>query len=186
MNRYAVETRAEVAGNRLRGYAAVFGPMARIGNEWESIAPGAFDEALKRDDVVALVNHDASQLLGRTAAGTLRLGTDSHGLEFEVDLPSTRIGDDVREYVARGDLRGSSFGFIPGDDELSVAQDGRRHRTHTAVRQLVDVSVVTLPAYTDTEVSLRTITFPRNDWRSYRARLLRARMALHTGETPWR
>lgn len=186
MNRYRVETRAEVAGNRLRGYAAVYGPMARIGNTWESIAPGAFDEALKRDDVVALVNHDASQLLGRTEAGTLRLGSDSRGLEFEVDLPNTAAGDAVREYVSRGDMRGASFGFIPGDDQLTVAKDGRQHRTHTRVAQLIDVSVVTLPAYADTEVALRAVTFPTNDWRHYRARLAQARMALHTGEPKWK
>lgn len=186
MNRYRVETRAEVAGNRLRGYAAVYGPMARIGNTWESIAPGAFDEALKRDDVVALVNHDPSQLLGRSAAGTLRLGSDSHGLEFEVDLPATAAGDAVREYVSRGDMNGASFGFLPGEDRMSVAKDGRQHRTHTRVERLVDVSVVTLPAYDATEVALRSVTFPTNDWRHYRDRLVRLRMALLTGEDPWK
>lgn len=179
MLQYQVETRAEVAGNRLRGYAAVFGPMAQIRGAWESIAPGAFDDALKRDDVVALVNHDANQLLGRSSAGTLRLGSDSHGLEFEVDLPNTPVGDSVREYVARGDLKGASFGFLPGEDRMSVAKDGRQHRTHTSVAQLIDVSVVTMPAYSDTQVQLRSVTFPANDWRLYRSRLLRAKLALH-------
>lgn len=181
MNRYAVELRSEVAGRRLRGYAAVFGPMADIRGTWESIAPGAFDAALKRDDVVALVNHDASQLLGRSSSGTLRLGTDSHGLEFEVDLPDTPAGHAVREYVTRGDLKGASFGFLPGEDRMTVAKDGRQHRTHTSVRQLIDVSVVTMPAYTDTEVALRAVDFSEHDWRQYRTRLLRARMALIQG-----
>lgn len=158
MNRLHVELRgAEVSGNTLAGHAAVFGQLAQIRGGWEAIAPTAFDEVLSRgDDVVALRDHDPSLILGRTAAGTLRLGVDADGLAFEVDLPDTSYARDVRELVARGDLRGASFGFLPGRDELSHARDGKQLRTHTSVRRLLDVSVVALPAYDGTSVTLRS------------------------------
>lgn len=161
MNRLCAQLRAaDVVGNTLAGHAAVFGQVAPIRGGWEAIAAGAFDAVLARDDdVVALRDHDPGQLLGRRSAGTLRLGTDADGLTFEVDLPDTSYARDVRELVARGDLRGASFGFLPGTDELGHAPDGKQLRTHTSIARLVDVSVVAIPAYDGTNVTLRHETF---------------------------
>lgn len=161
MNRLHVELRgAEVTGNMLAGHAAVFGQLAELRGGYEAVAAGAFDEVLAlEDDVVALRDHNPSLLLGRRAAGTLRLATDDDGLAFEVDLPDTGYARDVRELVARGDLAGASFGFLPGKDELGHAPDGRQVRTHTSIKRLLDVSVVTLPAYDGTDVTLRHLTF---------------------------
>jgi HK97 family phage prohead protease len=99
--------------------------------------------------------------LGTTRGGTLKLSTDDVGLVFAVDLPDTADGHTVRELVERGDLGGASFGFIPGDVRPTVAPDGRQLRTHTSVRQLLDVSAVTYPAYPDTDVVLRAMAFDR-------------------------
>jgi HK97 family phage prohead protease len=169
---------AEVSGNTLAGHAAVFGQTAQIRGGYERIAPGAFDEALARgDDVVALRDHDPSLLLGRTSSGTLRLGVTAAGLAFEVDLPDTAYARDVRELVARGDLAGASFGFLPGLDEVGTAPDGRQIRTHTSVSRLIDVSVVAIPAYDGTSVVLRHLTFdPAPDRRT---QLIRARHRAH-------
>lgn len=161
MNRFAVECRAEVSGNKLAGYAALFGMMAKLPSNYETLAPTAFDAALKRgDDTKALLQHDPRYVLGSTKAGTLRLSTDSKGLQFEVDLPDTTYARDVRELVSRGDLSGMSFGFTPGDDRWSTAPDGRQLRTHVSVESLVDVSPVSNPAYDGTSVALRAIEFP--------------------------
>lgn len=161
MNRLHAELRAaEVSGNTLAGHAAVFGQVAQIRGGWEAIAAGAFDEVLARDDdVVALRDHNPELLLGRRSAGTLRLSTDGDGLAFEVDLPDTSYGRDVRELVGRGDLRGASFGFLPGRDAVSTAPDGKQLRTHTSIARLLDVSVVALPAYDGTDVRLRHVEF---------------------------
>lgn len=162
MDRFHVELRsATVTGNHLAGWAAVFGQHAQIRGGYEALARSAFDGALGRDNVRALVNHDPSKLLGTTAAGTLRLRTDEHGLGFEVDLPDTEDGRTVRALVERGDLAGASFGFFPGEVQHGVAPDGRQLRTHTAVKQLLDVSVVTYPAYDGTAVALRHVEFDR-------------------------
>ena len=89
--RFAAEWR--VAGRRLAGHAAVFSTPADIGGRFrETIMPGAFRATLAaRSDVVALVDHDATRLLARTASGTLRLSEDARGLAFELDVPATQL-----------------------------------------------------------------------------------------------
>lgn len=173
MNRWLAEFRAELDGNRLVGHAAVFGQMTQLAGGYEEIVAGAFTEALKGSDVRALVNHDPSMVLGREAAGTLRLSEDKEGLRFEVDLPDTSYASDLRELVRRGDVTGASFGFIPGKDDYRTAPDGKQIRTHTSVARLIDVSPVTFPAYEGAGVALRHIEFPRVSARG-QAALIRA------------
>jgi HK97 family phage prohead protease len=178
MQRFHAEFRAEMTGDTLAGYAAVFGPVAKLARSYERLAPTAFDDALaKGADVRALVNHDPSKLLARTSSGTLKLGTDSHGLHFEAQLPNTSYANDLRELVARGDLNSMSFGFVPGKQQMSTAPNGAQLRTHTSLAQLLDVSPVTFPAYEGTEVSLRS------DWEwdeeTTRSKLVRARARVH-------
>jgi HK97 family phage prohead protease len=149
------ECRSELVGDTLFGHAAVFGARARIGGYDEELTRSAFDAALG-GDVPALVNHDPSRVLGRTAAGTLRLSVDDSGLYFEIPkLPDTSYAHDLRESVTRGDIRGMSFGFIPGTVVLGRSHDGRQLRSHTSIRRLLDVSPVTYPAYDGTDVTLR-------------------------------
>lgn len=154
------ELRAEVAGDTLRGHAAVFGSIARLPSGYEAIAPGAFARALDSSgsDPAALINHNPSLLLGRRSSGTLRLKEDDEGLAFEVDLGQQSYARDLRESVERGDLTGMSFGFLPGEYEFSPAKDGRQIRTHTAVSELLDVSAVTYPAYREAnDLQLRSL-----------------------------
>lgn len=179
--RFNVQLRAQLTGSKLRGHAAVFGQVADIGPHYEQLMPGAFDAALGNPDtdIRALINHDPMYLLGRQSAGTLRVGVDSEGLEFEVDLPNTSYANDLREVMDRGDLDGASFAFVPGDDEWDRAPDGRQLRSHTSVAQLVDVSPVTFPAYAGAGVSLRSLTFTRSN--RGKSQLIRARARVHLG-----
>src|ERR1700728_2523684 len=55
----------------------------------ERIMPGAFDRALREDDVRGLFNHDPNLLLGRTASGTMRLRVDDVGLWYSIDPAMT-------------------------------------------------------------------------------------------------
>lgn len=162
--RMRAQLRAEVeaTGKLLRGHAAVFDQVAEIFPGYgEELASTAFDEVLKRDDLDtrALFNHDPSLLLGRSSAGTLRLSTDSTGLEFEADLPNTSYANDLRELIARGDVTGASFGFLPGKYEIKRNEaEGSELLRHTSVAELLDVSPVTFPAYGGTDVALRAKT----------------------------
>lgn len=151
-----LEVRADQGAMTLTGYAAVFGQATDLGPFREQIAPGAFSDTLRRSDVRALFNHDASKVLGRLSAGTLRLTEDATGLSAEIDLPDTTDGRDVRELVRRGDVSGMSFGFsVPvGGDRWDFTDDVPL-RTITAV-QLYEVSAVTFPAYEGTSIALRS------------------------------
>ena len=143
------EVRAQ--GRRVEGYAAVFNSEARLGGFVETIAPGAFRGSLA-GDVLAMLDHDPSKLLGRTRSGTLRLSEDSRGLAFSLDLPDTQAGRDVIALAERGDLGGCSFGFtVPDGGET---WEGRT-RTLRSIG-LKEISVVSSwPAYPDTEIALR-------------------------------
>ena len=82
-----IETRATDGAMVLRGYAALYNVETVIAGMFrEEIAPGAFDEAVGRDDVRALFNHDPNYILGRTTAGNLRLSLDEVGLVYEIDI----------------------------------------------------------------------------------------------------
>jgi len=174
LSRFHVQLRAQVVGNRVEGHAAVFGQIATVPGHYEALERGAFGDVLKNPDtdVRALINHDANLLLARQSAGTLRIGEDSEGLPFDLDLPNTTYANDLRELLERGDINGASFAFLPGADRWDKAPDGRQLRTHTSVSQLIDVSVVTFPAYEGAAVSLRSMTFAGN---SQREQLIRAR-----------
>ncbi len=153
MERFVVRG-ADVAseGMTLRGYAAVYGQPTTRQKQFagsETIGRGAFDGLLE-SDVLALRDHDPKQILGRTASGTLSLSSDDHGLGFRLDLPDTQLGRDTAELVRRGDLRGMSFGAVVGSVER--AKGGVIHRSF---KRLVDVSIVSVPAYEGTEVALR-------------------------------
>lgn len=171
---FTTELRAEVAGRILRGHAAVFNQYAQLPGHLEMLERTAFDKALKdpRTDVRALFNHDPNMLLARQSAGTLRLSTDSEGLEFELDLPNVSYANDLRELVSRGDVSGASFGFIPGADEWR-SRDGQRLRVHTSVRALIDVSPVAFPAYEGTRIMLRSNPMAAPE--GARSQLIRAR-----------
>jgi HK97 family phage prohead protease len=161
IERRVLATAIRAQGRRLVGYAATFGTPAEIeGRFTETIARGAFADTLnKREDVLALVDHDASKLLGRTASGTLRLNEDTRGLAFEVDVPPTTLGNDVLAMAERGDLGGMSFGFRTLADHWT----DQRTRELRAV-QLVEVSVVhAFPAYPSTVVQARSNAVGRRD-----------------------
>lgn len=142
---------------QLSGYAAVFGEATEIAGIFrERIAPGAFADAVKRDDVRALFNHDANFVLGRTTAKTLRLVEDDRGLRYEVDPPETTWARDLMVSVQRGDVNQSSFAFEVTEEEWDYGVRGEMPlRTIKAVR-LYDVSPVTYPAYESTTVSARS------------------------------
>lgn len=154
----AFETREEDDGQlRISGYFAVFNSIYQL-NSWESesIAPGAFAEALG-GDVRALTNHDTTLVLGRNTAGTLQLREDSHGLWGDILInPKDLDAVNLYERVKRGDVNQCSFGFRIGSEEAEWKDDGTVHWTITRVDPLYEVSVCTFPAYESTSVSARS------------------------------
>jgi phage head maturation protease len=66
---------------------------------------------------------------------------------------------DLMVSIERGDIDQMSFGFrvAKGGDEWLYTDDAVT-RTITKVEELFDVSVVTYPAYPDTDVAVRSLT----------------------------
>ena len=144
---------------RLRGHAAVFNQLSEdLGGFREQITPGAFVEAIEKDDVRLLINHDGLPL-ARNRSGTLRLAEDARGLAIEADLDES--DPDVQRLLpklARGDVSQMSFGFSvkPAGQDWAKDDEGRTVRTLKKLR-LFDVSVVTYPAYPQTDVAVREL-----------------------------
>lgn len=148
----------------MSGYAAKFNSLSLpLGPSWmrfrEKIAPGAFDETLaKGPDVRFTLNHDPNFVMGRTAAGTLRLSVDSTGLRFEADPPDNETARSLAESIRRGDINQCSFAFRTIADEWDEDENGLAIRTLTKVSiDNGDVAAVTYPAYEDTEVNARSL-----------------------------
>jgi len=148
-------------GRDIGGYAAMFNrPSKNLGTFIEQVERSFFNKS--RADgwmgagsgVVCRYEHDNFHLLGSTQSGTLRLGIDDQGLDYVVDVPESR--QDVFELVTRGDIRQSSFAFKVIEDEWGQSEMGYTQRTlHSGL--LVDVAPVTVPAYQDTSVGLRSL-----------------------------
>lgn len=160
LNHQTTEIRATDKGKTISGYAARFydgtpGTEFELwANAVERLLPGAFDRTINEgDDTRALFNHNPDHLLGRRSAGTLTLSVDERGLRYEIKPPDTQIGRDVAEMVGRGDVTGSSFGFVV-TDETWRKENGVRIREIRGVR-LYDVSPVTFPAYGSTSATVR-------------------------------
>ena len=137
----------------LEGYAAVFNSETDLGAFREVIKPGAFDDVMD-NDVRALINHDPNLVLGRTTNGTLKLEQDERGLKYRVELGKQQYARDFYESVKRGDISQSSFAFTI--DKQSWNEE-RTVRSVDKVRQLLDVSPVTYPAYSAATVQARDL-----------------------------
>ena len=143
---------------KVEGYPAMFDKYSEdLGGFVERIAPGAFKKSLKNGaDVRALWNHDQNFVLGRTKSGTVKLREDDKGLYMINRPPNTQWARDLMVSIGRKDVTQMSFGFWVVDDEWKERKDKPPVRTLNEV-ELVDVSVVTFPAYPDTKVALRSM-----------------------------
>lgn len=149
------------------GHAAVFDRMSEelgfAGFSFrERIARGAFRKALDADqDVRMLIEHDPRWVLARTRSRTLELTEDPRGLRVYADVAPTTYAADLRVLMERGDVDQMSFGFRVGADEWVERnlEDGTTEvvRTITEIESLLDVSVVTFPAYPQTDASVRSV-----------------------------
>jgi len=156
-----IERRAEGGKEAitLRGHAAVFNSLSEdLGGFREQIVPGAFKEAIETDDIRALFNHDANFVLGRNRANTLTLAEDARGLAIAITPPDTQVARDLITSMERGDITQMSFAFRikPNGEDWAKNDDGIWIRTVKRVR-LYDVSPVTYPAYTATDIAVRSL-----------------------------
>ena len=141
----------------LTGYAALFDVVADLHWYREKIDKRAFSRSLSDgDDIRALVDHDVSvnNVLGRRSADTLKLNADSKGLKVEISLPATQTARDLTQQIDNGNISGMSFGFFTREETWDYEEEPAL-RTLLDV-ELIEVSVVTFPAYPDTTIAKRS------------------------------
>jgi uncharacterized protein len=92
---------------KICGYASVFDVTYELGGMLERVVPGAFDTT--RFEVFACFNHDDRERLAWTRDRSLKVWQDSHGLAFEVAVPSTWSALSLVEGVRTGHFRACSL-----------------------------------------------------------------------------
>jgi HK97 family phage prohead protease len=147
--------------NTISGHAAVFNQMTNIG-DWfnEIIEPGAFRNT-DFTDVVLSVNHDLDKIplarsRGNNANSTLQLTVDSIGLAVRSNLDIENNADAKSLYssINRGDMDGMSFIFYVREDRWEGLDTDMPTRHILDISKVVEVSVVSFPAYDGTDIAL--------------------------------
>lgn len=151
------ELRAGGDSRKIEGRSIVFNSLSQDFGGWkEEISPDAIsDEIINASDILFLLNHsDSRGILGRKRKGSGSLSTEirEDGVYFSFEAPQTSLGDELLEYLRRGDITQCSFAFTVDDDNWEEQEDGTYIRTIKKFHRIYDMSAVYTPAYTDTEV----------------------------------
>ncbi len=158
----------------ITGYGAVFynendpGTEYRLWTDYyEHIMPGAFDRALREDDVRSMFNHDSNQLLGRRAFSdkdTLKISVDNIGLRYEVDVDMTDpTHQSLVPKLRAGKVDGASFMFeILGRNWREETRGNGNDQRTVTILEITDVRLwelgpVVFPAYLSATSEARAI-----------------------------
>jgi hypothetical protein len=161
----ALELRAD--GRTLAGRVMPYNTEARIGSYTETFRPGAFADA-DPAQVPLLAVHDREQLpIGRA----LSLTDGPTGLDAELRVSKTTLGDEVLELVRDGAATGLSVGFVPIEDRWNA----KRTMVERLRAELREISVVAFPAYQDARI-LAVRAGPEEPLRTPRLTIARFRL----------
>lgn len=150
-----IQSELNVSNDRtVEGYAAIFDSESNYIGWHEVIHRGAItDQTIKESDVLAKFNHEDNKILARSrnGEGSLLLEVDEKGLRYMFESPKTDLGDELLEYLKRGDINQSSFAFtIANGGDKWYKKDGEIYRDIYKIEKLYDVSPVFNPAYSAT------------------------------------
>ena len=88
----------------------------------------------------------------------MQLEQDNYGLKYHFDAPNTVDGNFAVEMIQRGDISGSSFAFRVKEADTTWKKEGETWvRTIHKISGLYDVTITTDPAYSQTEVTVRSL-----------------------------
>ena len=154
--------RADQESRKVEGLAVVFDSESRDMGFIETIDKNAIsEETIRNSDIFATLDHDKSRgILARSryGEGTLKLELKDDGLHYSFDAPNSPLGDELLEYLTRGEITTSSFAFVvdkENGDEWFRGDDGKLRRNIKKIYRLYDVSPVFEPAYLDTDCAKR-------------------------------
>ena len=159
-----LEVRADENSRKIEGCAIVFNqPSVDMGFREVIESTAISQDLIDNSDIYLNFNHDDDRILGRwnKGHGSLNIELRENGVWFSIDAPKTDLGDEVLEYLKRGDVDKCSFCFWmdPNDEEAETwtYEDGVALRTIHKIAGLHDVSIVWEPAYDTTQVSARSL-----------------------------
>lgn len=159
-----LEVRADENSRKIEGCAIVFNqPSVDMGFREVIESTAISQDLIDNSDIYLNFNHDDDRILGRwnKGHGSLNIELRENGVWFSIDAPKTDLGDEVLEYLKRGDVDKCSFCFWmdPDDEEAETwtYEDGVALRTIHKIAGLHDVSIVWEPAYDTTQVSARSL-----------------------------
>lgn len=160
-------TRADDDGLTLEGYAAVFDSPTLI-DSWEGrfaerVRKGAFAKTIAERTPVMQFDHGTHPLIGSIPLGSIgTLREDDRGLFVRARLSDNWLVEPIRDAIRDGAVNGMSFRFRAIRDEFDRdAEWAKTFGDDVPGRTLVEVAVpelgpVVFPAYTDTDVDVRT------------------------------
>ena len=155
------ELTVQTESRLVEGYSLLFNTESRdLGGFKETISPGALEGVIEQSDIFCLLNHQNDRgILARSknGKGSLILEIDERGLKYLFEAPKTALGDELLEYLKRGDITGSSFAFKVQEDEWEALDNGTYKRTIKKFDRLFDVSPVFNQAYEETTVARRSL-----------------------------
>lgn len=164
----SIESSFQENDNIIEGYAIRFNSVSEILYDKEKRR--FFREIIDREaitqqlidnsDIKFLFNHDKERLLARRnrGVGSLNVEVRDEGVYFSFEIPSTSIGNDLREMIKRGEVTTCSFAFVDGDNiQWDFSNREIPTRTVKSIRGLFDLSAVFDAAYSQTEISCRSI-----------------------------
>lgn len=103
-------------------------------------------------DVIMQYNHQG-KVLARQSNNTLGIEPTEKGLFIFADLSKSRAAKDLYEEITNGLITKMSWAFTVGEDSYDKET---RTRTITRIKKVYDISAVSYPANSGTEISARS------------------------------
>ena len=146
----------------------------------EQISPKTFQRAVeKNDDILCLLNHEPSRVLGSTKDGNIELFEDNIGLRAICKSTDS----EVIEKAKQNNLRGWSFGFEALKEHEEILGDGFKRRFVDEMN-LAEVSIIDerkIPCYVGTSIETRA---EKQTKLEYRGEDFKAKIVDNTEQKP--
>lgn len=139
----------------VEGFAARYEPYVLFEDEtgpvYERFERGCFD-GCDMSDIIFQFNHTGT-VMARQSNGSLIVEPGEAGLFVAADLGRTEAARRLYEEISAGMVTKMSWGFTLGDYAFDPET---RTIVHKSVRKIYDVSAVSIPANSNTEISARS------------------------------
>ena len=146
----------------------------------EQISPKTFQRAIeKNDDILCLLNHEPSRILGSTKDGNIELFEDNIGLRAICKITDSEVIEKAKE----NKLKGWSFGFEAVKEHEEPIKEGLKRRFIDEMN-LAEVSIIDerkIPCYVGTSIETRA---EKQTKLEYRGEDFKAKIVDNTEQKP--